>query len=39
MTQKLHSIKKDCSYTNRFFVVVEGLDTWQYILLEGMGRN
>jgi hypothetical protein len=38
MTQKLHSYKKDCSYTNRFFVVVEVLDIRQYVLLEGKGR-
>jgi hypothetical protein len=38
MAQKLHSVK-DCSYTNRYLVMVEGLDLWQYVLLEGMGRN
>ena len=40
MTQKWRSIKKDCSYTDRYLVVVECLDTWQYVLLGGgWGRN
>jgi len=39
MTHKSHSIKKDCSYADRYLVMVEGLDIWQYVLLEGMGRN
>ena len=39
MTQKLHSVKKGCPYINRYLVMVEGLAMWQYVLLEGMGRN
>ena len=39
MTQKWRSIKKDCSYTNRYLVVVEGLDMWQYVLLGGGGEE
>jgi hypothetical protein len=39
MTEKFYSYNKDCSYTNRFLVLVESLDKWQYVLLEGIRRT
>jgi hypothetical protein len=39
MTWKFYGYNRDCSYTNKFLVLVEGLDKWQDILLRGIRRT